>query len=333
MKATILCNVAACDLKLKDYNSCVEYCSLALEINPLMSKALYRKAVALDALNQPLLAMKELSKLLHYEPKNSDAITLMRKVKAAASKEQTEVYSSEIKSVLENVKKDPSKLHLGLKSLIGLCFEEQGHALDLGRKKGISWLANVINQYCNKTTGSPPISSSISSSSNDENDNQSNIFRASASSNNSSSPEKNSRGLGRQVGRTGDKKKEQGEEDDETTTGGEILLAAVRCLSAASNHKAFVEAFVDVQQSAFGATDKAVEVEGKEKGKGSFHVNITADPATEKLTVLLPVPRNNTHPSIAHCSCQCVSQLFVFCFLICSTYIHTVIFQTRHTKG
>ena len=233
-----------------------------------MSKALYRKAVALDALNQPLLAMKELSKLLHYEPKNSDAITLMRKVKATASKEQTEVYSSEIKSVLENVKKDPSKLHLGLKSLIGLCFEEKGHALDLGRKKGISWLANVINQYSNKTTGSS--NSSIASLSNDENDNQSNIFRASS---NSSSPDKSNRGPGR-LGRAGDRKKEE-EEGGETT--GEILLAAVRVLSAASNHRAFVEAFVDVQ-SALGRSSKAKEE--------AFIVDITVDPVTEKLTVL-----------------------------------------------
>ena len=274
LKATILCNAAACDLKLKDYNSCVEYCSLALEINPLMSKALYRKAVALDALNQPLLSMKELSKLLHYEPKNTDAITLMRKVKAAASKEQTEVYSSEIKSVLESVKKDPSKIHLGLKSLIGLCFEEKGHALDLGRKKGISWLADVINQYSNNTTGS---SISSISSSNDENDNHSNIFRTAP---NSSGVDKNSKGSSGRGGKAGEKKRDEGDGEEPTV---EILLAAVRVLSAASNHKAFVEAFIDVQGTLVHSSSSSSNNSGS--GSESFAVNIAVDPTTEKLTV------------------------------------------------
>ena len=196
--------MGACDLKLKDYQACVDNCSLALELKPIMTKALYRKAFALDLLDQPLLAMKELSKLIHYEPNNSEAIALMRKVKLAASKEHAEVNSSEVKSVLESVRKDSSKLLPALKALIGLCFEERSHAMDLGRKQGVSWLAYVINEQIATTP----------SSSNNENSDVSNIFRFS--------------------------------KENEVADSGEIILAAVRVLSAASNHKSFVESYVEV---------------------------------------------------------------------------------------
>ena len=143
LRATLLCNRAACSLKTMDYNTAVRDCSDALNIVPAMTKALFRRATAYDGLHEYANSLKDLNTLLHFDPKNTQGIAMMRKVKAIVMNEQTN--SSELKNIIDASQKDSSKLSAGLHALIGLCYEDRNHAMDLFRKGGIPWLCGVIN--------------------------------------------------------------------------------------------------------------------------------------------------------------------------------------------
>jgi hypothetical protein len=189
IRATILSNRAACNLKLGDFKSSIEDCSSALVINPLLVKSLFRRAQAYEGLAEYGKAVQDLSALLHYEPNNAPAVALMRKMKELVLKEQSN--SSEVKSIFEMIRKDNSKLTTGLGSLVGLCYEDRNHAMDFFRKGGITWICDVINSHL----------TSVSSTS-----------------------------------------------DPNRSVCSDALVAAVRVLSAASNHKSFVLAAIDVEK-------------------------------------------------------------------------------------
>jgi tetratricopeptide (TPR) repeat protein len=79
--SVLYCNRAAVHLKTYDYIACVADCDLAIKILPSV-KAYFRRARANLFLKEIKEAYKDLSLLLRLDSKNSDAISLMRTVKA-----------------------------------------------------------------------------------------------------------------------------------------------------------------------------------------------------------------------------------------------------------
>lgn len=188
--ATLLCNRAACHIKLLDWALCIEDCTAAIAINPSMSKALYRRALAFEATNEYSRSFLDLNTLLRYDPKNNEAINLMRKVKSQVMLEQAD--ASQVKSILDNVQKEPKHLLDGIKTLIGLTYDDKNHAIDFARKGGITWIMGVINREYEQSVQASKSSSSYDLS---------------------------------------------------------LLMAALRLLSACSNHKDFVMKYVDVNNN------------------------------------------------------------------------------------
>jgi len=64
----LLLNVAAAELKLKDYDTCLENCEEALDIDPSSVKAMFRKGQALRGLKDTDQAMVVLAKAMEMEP-------------------------------------------------------------------------------------------------------------------------------------------------------------------------------------------------------------------------------------------------------------------------
>ena len=159
--SVLLGNRAACRLKLvspvaspislpeeqrlQTLNRCIEDCDGALELNPVFGKALYRKAQALLLKPDSRSALKELGRLLHVEPKNAEAIALMRQVKAKVEAEQagnTEVFK--ILTALRSGDLDDKRTDECFRALIGLCADDSSHARDFGRNSGIRFIAEFI---------------------------------------------------------------------------------------------------------------------------------------------------------------------------------------------
>jgi tetratricopeptide (TPR) repeat protein len=77
----LYCNRAAVHLKTHDYIACIADCNHAMKVLP-STKAYFRRAQANVFLKEIKEAFKDLSLLLRLDPKNNDAISLMRTVKA-----------------------------------------------------------------------------------------------------------------------------------------------------------------------------------------------------------------------------------------------------------
>ncbi|KAG5637313.1 hypothetical protein H0H81_005006 [Sphagnurus paluster] len=81
----LLCNRAACNLELKNYGSVLRDCSKALTLNAHSSKAFYRSAVALLALDRVEEALDCCDRCLEFDPENKGIQQL--RVRAADAKE------------------------------------------------------------------------------------------------------------------------------------------------------------------------------------------------------------------------------------------------------
>jgi hypothetical protein len=136
-------NRAICYLKQDEYELCLQDCKKVLIISPTSTKAIYRSAQANIGLLKVNIAIKDLQKLLYIDPKNVDAINLMRSLKEKNQSEKTN--TTEVGNILlsianKNFKNDED----GFKSLIGLIADDKIHAMDFGRRSGITILGNYI---------------------------------------------------------------------------------------------------------------------------------------------------------------------------------------------
>jgi len=87
----LLCNRAACNLELYNYGSVLRDCSKALSLNPRSSKAFYRSALALMALERVEEALDCCSRCLNFDPDNKGVLALRdRVVKVKSEKERKE---------------------------------------------------------------------------------------------------------------------------------------------------------------------------------------------------------------------------------------------------
>ncbi|KIK65624.1 hypothetical protein GYMLUDRAFT_240129 [Collybiopsis luxurians FD-317 M1] len=89
----LLCNRAACNLELKNYGSVLRDCSRVLIQNPKSSKAYYRSAMALTALDRLEEAIDCCNRCLEYDQANKAVQTVMErasKLKTAKDKKEQE---------------------------------------------------------------------------------------------------------------------------------------------------------------------------------------------------------------------------------------------------
>eukprot|EP01038_Epipyxis_sp_PR26KG_P013443 gene13443-18025_t len=140
---TLLSNRAACHLKLLNYNEAIIDCDGAIELNPTLLKAYYRKATAFEALKEYNKAFIELNELIHYEPANKEALLMIRRIKTILLEKKAD--SSDVSEALDNIKNDPTYLINGLKSLISLCYDDKYHAIEFGRR-GLLMVCNLLNE-------------------------------------------------------------------------------------------------------------------------------------------------------------------------------------------
>ncbi|KAJ3758230.1 40S ribosomal protein S7 [Lentinula raphanica] len=89
----LLCNRAACNLELKNYGSVLRDCSKALSLNPKSSKAYYRSALALIALERLSEAIDCCTRCLDYDKDNKGVQSVLEratKLKEANDKKEFE---------------------------------------------------------------------------------------------------------------------------------------------------------------------------------------------------------------------------------------------------
>ncbi|KAF8913728.1 40S ribosomal protein S7 [Gymnopilus junonius] len=87
----LLCNRAACNLELQNYGSVLRDCSKAISLNPKCSKAYYRSALALIALERSEEALDCCNRCLSYDADNAGVKSVReRAVKMKEEKERTE---------------------------------------------------------------------------------------------------------------------------------------------------------------------------------------------------------------------------------------------------
>lgn len=81
-------NMAACYMQmgLSEYPRAIHECNLALEVTPLYSKALLKRARCYEALNRLDLAFRDVTTVLNKEPKNIMAAEIAERVKKELEK-------------------------------------------------------------------------------------------------------------------------------------------------------------------------------------------------------------------------------------------------------
>ncbi|KAG6833609.1 hypothetical protein H0H87_004236 [Tephrocybe sp. NHM501043] len=115
LREALLCNRAACNLELKNYGSVLRDCSTALTLNAQSSKALYRSASALMALDRVDEALDCCDRCLIFDTDNKGVLQLRdRATKSKAEKEKRE------KERAERIRKEQEA-----KRLMDIAFRER----------------------------------------------------------------------------------------------------------------------------------------------------------------------------------------------------------------
>ena len=146
LKATVLCNRAACYLKLERYDDVVADCNAVLNLipNPNMKsivKSLYRSSQAKECLRDYAGAYEQLNRLLLMDPSNNEAKQLYASLKAKMAREQGG--TTEIDKLLKYITDNPTDCNVAIKGLIGVVNDDSFHASEFGRK-GLSCLDKLL---------------------------------------------------------------------------------------------------------------------------------------------------------------------------------------------
>ncbi|XP_048376336.1 FK506-binding protein-like [Stegostoma tigrinum] len=99
-RKTLYSNLAACQIKQKQYRNVIHNCSKALEIEPDSVKCLYRRGQAYAAINEFEKAKSDLKQVLKFEPGNTAAARQLR------------VLNEQVKAQNEKMGKAMSKLFI-----------------------------------------------------------------------------------------------------------------------------------------------------------------------------------------------------------------------------
>jgi len=109
----LLCNRAACNLELKNYGSVLRDCSKVLTLNTKSSKAYYRSATALFALERYEESLDCCERCLEYDPENKGVRSIRdRSAKAKAEKLRKE---SEKQERIHNEQREKKLLQVAFK--------------------------------------------------------------------------------------------------------------------------------------------------------------------------------------------------------------------------
>lgn len=137
----VLCNRAACSIKLKKYQDCIDDCSAALEIDRRYVKAYYRRAQAYLELGETTAAAKDLKLLLSMDSSNKEAMSLMRDVAKVVQVKAAD--DSEVNRVLKLLE-EGKDIEKGFKMLISLCNDDLSHTMEVSRRGGHIWVVKYI---------------------------------------------------------------------------------------------------------------------------------------------------------------------------------------------
>ncbi|KAF9590725.1 hypothetical protein IFM89_037120 [Coptis chinensis] len=89
-RAVFHSNRAACLMQMKpvDYETVVSECTFALQVQPLFSRALVRRARAYEGLGKLDMAMHDVLAVLGFEPNNRDALEIVARLRGTTRNEQ-----------------------------------------------------------------------------------------------------------------------------------------------------------------------------------------------------------------------------------------------------
>jgi len=113
VQEALLCNRAACNLELKNNGSVLRDCSKALTLNPKSSKAFYRSALALVALERPDEALDCCDRCLAFDPENKGVQTV--RLRAQQLKSDMEKKEKDRLEKLQKVKEAKYKLNVAFR--------------------------------------------------------------------------------------------------------------------------------------------------------------------------------------------------------------------------
>ncbi|KAJ7283463.1 hypothetical protein C8J57DRAFT_1498519 [Mycena rebaudengoi] len=113
LQEALLCNRAACNLELQNNGSVLRDCSKALTLNPRSSKAFYRSALALMALERAEEALDCCDRCLAFDPENKGVQTV--RLRAQKLKEDTEKKERDRLDKLQKAKEAKYKLNVAFR--------------------------------------------------------------------------------------------------------------------------------------------------------------------------------------------------------------------------
>lgn len=150
-KEALHSNKAAVYIKMGEFKEALAEANAALEINSANPKALYRSALATFKLGDAKNAFQNLQKLVQIEPKNADANSLLFEVRKSLSQERGS--SSAIGDILHAIAKKEKEFSLeqAMSGIIGLCADDRSHAMDFGRRAGLSWVNDQLVELFGKS--------------------------------------------------------------------------------------------------------------------------------------------------------------------------------------
>lgn len=93
--AVFYSNRAACWLKLEKYSNALSDADSALSISPNDVKALYRRALAHEALGNSVSAFRDIKQVLTVEPKNAEAVEAAQRLAATIKKQAEKMQSTD----------------------------------------------------------------------------------------------------------------------------------------------------------------------------------------------------------------------------------------------
>ena len=84
-RAVFFANRAACHAKTGQHQLVVDDCTACLELQPEYSKALLRRAVAREALDQPTEAFEDVKRVLEFDPESKEGKAMRPRLEAAST--------------------------------------------------------------------------------------------------------------------------------------------------------------------------------------------------------------------------------------------------------